>query len=145
MQVHLVLVDALGHQLALFVVGGGLQHLNQRAFLVLRKNVLAQLGLVVLDDRVGRLHDVLGGAVVLLQLEDLQLGVVLLEVQNVLNISAPEGVDALRVVAHHADVAVLGGQLARNQVLGVVRVLVLIHHHELEQVLVLVEHRRVVP
>ena len=109
------------------------------------KHVLAQLGLVVFDDGVGRLHDVLGGAVVLLQLEDLQLRVVALEIEDVGDVGAAEGVDALGVVAHHADVALLGRQLAGDEVLRVVGVLVLVHHHEPEQVLVLVQHVGMVP
>ena len=54
---------------------------------------------------VGGVQDVLGGAVVLLQPDEPgALGILLLKAQDVLDVSPPEAVNALVVVAYHADV-----------------------------------------
>ncbi len=45
-------------------------------------------------------------AVVLLQLHDFHVLIVVLELQDVLHRGAAERIDALRIVAHHADVLV---------------------------------------
>ncbi len=76
------------------------------------------------------------GAVVLLQLEFLHLRVIVLEIEDVLDIGAAKTVDALRIIAHHADVLMAGGQFLYNQVLGVVGVLILIHHDMAETFLI---------
>ena len=74
---------------------------------VVRPQPLVRPPPVVLDDMVGGVQDGLGGAVVLFQLDDGGVGKVALEVQDDLDVRAPEGVDALVVVADDADVFVL--------------------------------------
>ena len=76
-----------------------------------------------------RLHDDAGGAVVAFQAEEPALGVVLLEIEYVLDFRAAEGVDGLAVVPHHADVVVELGQLLEYQVLAAVGILVLVNHY----------------
>ncbi len=99
--------------------------------------------LVALNDGVGEGDDALGGAVVLLEADGDGVRVVLLERQDVLDIGAAEGVDGLRVVAHDADVVVLRGQQFGEQVLGAVRVLVLVDVDVLPALLVGLEQLRV--
>ena len=87
------------------------------------------------DHRVGRRQDALGGAVVLLQHDRDGVGEVLLELDDVADAGAAEGVDGLVGVAHHAQLTRRhprrGGrhQLADQLVLGVVGVLVLVDEH----------------
>ena len=83
------------------------------------------------DERIRGVHDGGGAAVVALQPVGLAVLVVLLEIEDVLYLGAAEGVDALGVVPHHADVAV-DGQLPYDYVLRVVGVLVLVHHYVVE-------------
>ena len=89
---------------------------------------------------VGGVDDDLGGAVVLFKLEEVQVGVVAAEVEDVLYVGATESVDALGIVAHDADVLQPRGKLFDNEVLRVVGVLVLIDHDVLESVLILEQH-----
>ena len=84
------------------------------------------------------------GAVVLLHQEDLGVGVVALEVQEVLDRRAAPRVDALVGVAHHADVPVLVRQQVHQLVLGPVRVLVLVDEDVPEPLLVVLEDRGVI-
>ena len=55
-------------------------------------------------------------------------------------VGAAEGVDALCIVAHHADVLETGGKLLYYQILCVVGVLVLVDEDVLESVLVFQQH-----
>ena len=95
-------------------------------------------------DGVGRVEDVAGRAVVLLELHHRSAGVVLLEVEDVADVGAAPRVDGLVVVAHHHEVLVLAGQKARDLVLGAVRVLILVDADVAEALLVLLENVGVV-
>ena len=106
---------------------------------VVAPHAFLDLVLVVCYDAVRCLDDGLGGPVVLFQADELIVGVVVFEVQDVLYVGTAEAVDRLGVVAHHADVLEEGGQTADDEVLCEVGVLVLVHKDVLEVVLVLVE------
>ena len=96
-----------------------------------------------LDDVIRGVEDNLRRSIVLLQLDDLRIGIVVLKRQNVAHVRAAEHVDALVVVAHDAEVAMLAGEMAHHQVLRPVGVLVLVDHDVFEPFLVLLEHLRV--
>ena len=115
------------------------------ALVVVAPQLLLYLVAVVAYDAVGGVHDGLRGAVVLLQLEELHLRVVALEVEDVLYVGSAEGVDALCVVAHHADVLVSGSQFLDDEILRIVRVLVLVNHDVAEPLLVFEQHVGEVP
>lgn len=138
--VHFGAEDVVRHEAPFVVVADAAVDGDGRAFLVRGPNGLFQPVAVLFDQAVGRAHDVLGAAVVLLQLEDAVVRVVGLEVEDVLDVGPAEGVDALAVVAHHGDVPVARGQGAHDVVLGQVGVLVLIHQQVLEALLVLQHH-----
>ena len=98
------------------------------------------------DHRVGRREDALGGAVVLLQQDRAGVGEVLLELDDVADAGAAEGVDGLVGIAHHAQLAGRHArrrgrhQLADQLVLGVVGVLVLVDEHVAEPAPVVLGH-----
>ena len=92
---------------------------------------------VVLNDLSGGLQDGLGGAVVLFELHDRGVGVVLLELQNVADVGSSPPVDRLIIISHHADVAVPFGQRADDEILGAIRILVLVDKNVLEALLIL--------
>ena len=81
----------------------------------------------------------------MLQLVDHAIGVVPLKVQDVLDVGASEAVDALRVVPHHTDILSGGAELADDQVLGEVGVLILVDQNEAKLLLVLVQEVRKIP
>lgn len=139
-----LLYDGVHHAVAFFGVGARFDDLDPLTLAFVRPDFFLNLTAVVHDDLVGRLHDVLGGAVVLFELEHLDTEgfEVLLEVEDVLNGGAPEGVDALRVVAYHAYIAgavVVVDELAHNGVLEVVGVLKLIYEEVPEALAVFFE------
>jgi len=87
---------------------------------------------VVGDQAVGRGQDGGRGAVVGLQPDDQRVGIVRLELHDVLYVRSAPGIDALVRVAGGADVLVLQGDAVGNVILGVVGVLVLVDEYVLE-------------
>ena len=87
-----------------------------------------------------RIQDRLGGAVVLLQTDDPGTPVLLFKAQYIFNGGAPEPVNTLVVVTHHADIFVTAGKEARQQVLHMVCILVLVHQYIAEFLLVILPH-----
>ncbi len=92
----------------------------------LREELLRLALAVVRDDRVGRAEDRVRRAVVLLEGDRARVGEVALELHDVADVGAAEGVDRLVRIAHGANVPVLFGQELEEPVLRVVRVLVLV-------------------
>ena len=134
--------DVPGHEVCLVsLVEAGLYR-HHVAAAVIRPEGLALAALIVLDDGVGGIQNVLGGAVVLFQSDDPGILVLLFKIQDILNVGPPETVDRLVIVAHHAEVPVSPGQQAGEEILQVVGVLILVHQHIPELFLVVVQHLR---
>ena len=107
---------------------------------VLGPQSLALAPLIVADHRVGRVQDVLGRPVILLQTDGPCVLIALLKAEDIGDIRAPEAVNALVVIAHHADVAVRARQQTRQEELQVVGVLVLINEYVAELILIVRAH-----
>ena len=95
---------------------------------------------IVANYSVCRIQDILGGAVILLQLNHPCAGKCLLKAQNIPDIRPPEPVNRLVVIPHHAEILVLGRQKAHQLKLRVVGILVLVHHNIAEPLLVIVQN-----
>ena len=126
----------------LLILGG--IHLHLIALTIIRPQSLALALGVVLDDAVGCVKDIGGGAIVLFQTDGLGTGIELFKVENVLNGSATEAVDALVVIAHHADVALRPGEQTDQMELCHAGILILVHQQVAVLVLVEFPHVRVV-
>ena len=100
--------------------------------LVLRPHAALVALRVVLDHAVGPAQDGRGRAEVLLEHDHLGVRVVLREAKDVPDVRPAPAVDRLVGVPCGAEVAVLGGQPPRDEVLRAVRVLVLVDEDELE-------------
>ena len=134
--------DVPGHEVCLVpLVKIGLYR-HHVAAAVVRPEGLALAALIVLDDGVGGIQNVLGGAVVLFQSDHPCVLVLLFKIQDILNVGPPETVDGLVIVTHHAEVPVSPGQQAGEKILQVVGVLILVHQHIPELFLVVVQHLR---
>ena len=77
----------------------------------------------------------LGRAIILLQADDLGVGIILLEIEDVLDVRAAPGVDGLVGIADHADVAMPHRQRVGEDVLGVIGVLIFVDQDVLEALL----------
>ena len=94
-----------------------------------RPELFAAATRVVSDDRVGGGQNDVRGTIVLLQLDDLHFRVMLFHVEQVGDLRAAPAVNALVIVAHHAEVAMLPRQRVHQPELSGVRVLIFVHHH----------------
>ena len=110
----------------------------------LAPQVLVLAAGVVGDDRVGRVEDGLGAAVVLVEHDRGDVVERLLELGDVAQVGAAEAVHALVVIADDGDLAVLGGEQQGDLVLRHVGVLVLVDQDVLEPLLVVRQHVGVV-
>ena len=119
-------LDLAGDPLGLLVLVVRLEALDLHAAGVLGPELLVLARGVARDDRVGGVEDQLGRAVVAFELDDGRVRPVALEVEDVAQVRAAPRVDRLVVVADDRQVAVLRGERLDPQVLGAVRVLVLV-------------------
>ena len=95
---------------------------------------------VVGDDGVGRVQDMGGAAVILLESDDAAAPVLAFKAQDVFDRGAAEFVDGLVVVTHHADVSPAVRQKGGQAVLQTVGVLVLVDEDVAEAALPVLEH-----
>ena len=93
-------LDVLSHDDRLLLVAIGWLILYLFALGILAVHILRYLVAVVLDQAVGCLHDGLGGAIILLQLEEFGIWQLLLIVEDIVDVGTTETVDALRVITH---------------------------------------------
>ena len=139
------LVDSGGYGVALLIIGvrGENTHLVARLFLGIDR--FGYLTCILVDQAIGSVHDILGGTVIPFQLEDTATGIKILELQDIIYISASERIDALGVIPYHADMAVSLAKPLHDQVLGEVRILILIHQYIPEEVPVFLQDGRMIP
>ena len=126
--------------LVLLIFGG--VHLHLVTLAVVRPQGLTFALGVVLDDAVGGIQDIGGGAIVLFQANGLCAGIELFKVEDILNGSPTEAVDALVVIAHHADVALRTGEQADQAELCHAGILIFVHQQVAVFVLVELPHIR---
>ena len=143
-----LLLAVLGHlqQIAVLpVVVRQRHHFHRRALGVARVHMFGSAALVALDERIRRLHDGLGGAVVGLHHQHLGPRPDLLKLQQGLGPRRPEAVDALVLVPHHKEVAGLYRQQAQDGVLDFGGVLGLVNTEKRPAALEVGEDIRVLP
>ena len=121
--------DARGRPLGLVLLLVALDHLDRLALAELAPELLLEDLRVQRDDVVRGGQDRAGGAVVLLQRDDLEVRIVLRQALEVLDGGAAPAVDALVVVAHRGEDPLLAHQGLEQLVLGRVGVLVFIDQH----------------
>ena len=97
---------------------------------------------IIFDNRIRRIQNVLGRAVILLQFYDKRIRIFLLKIEDVPDVRSAETIDGLVIVADHAQIAVLCGKQPDELELCLVRILVLIHTDIVEALLIIPEDLR---
>src|SRR6202012_5874946 len=135
-----VLANALDDEtgLVLFVVGG--VESDAFAFAAIRPQLLAEAATVARDNRVGRVEDRRGGAVVLLQADGLRAREVVEELLHVFDFRPAPAVDGLVVVADDEGLARAAGKDAYPRVLQRVGVLEFVDEQVAPAILVVLEY-----
>ena len=134
--------DLAGDPFGLLFLVVGLEALDRPATGLLGPQLLVRSGGVPADDGMGGVEDQLGRAVVLLELDHGGVRLVALEVEDVAQVGPTPRVDRLVVVADDAQVVVARRERPDPQVLGPVRVLVLVDVEVAPALLVAGEHGR---
>ena len=117
-------------------------HVQRAALCVFRPQRFPLALGVVFNHRVGRVQNVFGRAVVLLQADHLRARERFFKAQNIFNGRAAEFINALVVIADNAQILIFLRQQRHKQILGMVGVLILVHHVVVEAVLVVFQHVR---
>ena len=120
-------------RLVIFIVGH--IELDRLASVAVGPEFLALSALVVADHGICCVEDLSCAAIVLLKPDHTAVFVFIFERKNVFNRCAAEFVNALVVVADNADIAVAAGDKRGEQVLQMVRVLILVNENILEAAL----------
>ena len=142
-------IDLLGDPAGLVVLVLGHEALDQLARAGIGPQVLRPAVGVAGDDGVGGVEDRLGRSIILFQQNGFRVRVVPLELVDVADGGAAEGIDGLVGVTddaqlgrRDADVGQRLGQLPDQHVLGVVGVLILVHQHVFEATPIVLGHVR---
>ena len=130
---------------AFFEIGIGTYYLYFVSLFFFGEYLFGYLLLVLGDEAVGRIDDILCGTVVSFEFEYFQSRVLFTQSEYIVDIRSPERVNALGIVAHHADVVVVFSQLADNEVLGEIGILILVYQDVGEQVAIVLQHVGVIP
>ena len=138
------LADALDHKPRLVGFVKGIVDLERLAVAGIGPQVLAQPGGIVGDERIRRLEDVVGGAVILFQTNGLRAGEIVGEFLNILDFRASPPVDALVVITDDKDITLTAGQQPHPLVLDGVGILEFVHQHVLEPFPVMGQQIRVI-
>ena len=136
--------DLLGNSCTLLAVAAVAGQLQPFADFFFRIDLFVYLSFVLVNKAVGGIDDILGRAVVTLQFEQFGTRVAVLEREDILNRSPAKTVYTLCIITHHAYMVLRFSQQFDNQVLCVVGILVLIHQHVPEPLLVALTHLGVV-
>ena len=138
-----VFPDGGGDEMGFPLLIGGLVVQNLFAAAVLCPKGFALALAVAADHGIGGIQNGAGAAVVLLQPDDGGIAELLLEGEDIFDGGTAEFINALVVIAHDAQITVAAGQKADQKILGVVGVLIFIHHDVAVAALVFLQHLRV--
>src|SRR5690554_1154939 len=96
--------NGIGYQYPLFVVGCGSEQADQLTLFLVGPYGLFDLVFVVLDNMIGRFNNCFGGAVILFQPDQCMIGIIIFEVEDVLDVCSSESVNTLCIIANHTDI-----------------------------------------
>ena len=121
-----------GNQQSLLLFRICLNQTDLLSFLPLREAFLLDSGAVVGYQRVRSIHYDLGGTVVLFKTEGAAVGIVLFEIEDILNLRSTEGIYGLGIVSHYTYIIMRSSKFSQYDILREVGVLILIDHNVVE-------------
>ena len=121
------------------------RNLNQIPAVTIRPEFLPLASDVVANHRVSRIQNHLRRTIVLFEADDIRIGKILLEIQDIPQVRAAPPINALVVVPDHEDASVSFRKQTREKVLRPVGILVLVDQDVREPFLVLCQDLRNFP
>ena len=115
---------------------------NCRTCGIFRPQLLRLAARIIFNHRIGSVQNHGSGTVILFQLQQRRLRIILFKIQYVTDIRAAPAVNALVRITHNAQVPCIPRQIAGQQILGPVGILILINHNIAEALLIFFPHLR---
>ena len=129
-----IVQNGIGNKASLILLGKRAVDLNLISFWILGPEGLALSLGVVLDNRICRIQDGLGTAIVLLQTDYLGIAVLVFKVLDIFDSCSTEFIDTLVIITNNADIVVSASKQTYQQELRVVGILILVHHDVAEAI-----------
>ena len=108
----------------------------------LRPQFFVALVLIFGNDAVRRIENDLRRSVVAIERDDRGLGIVFLEIEDVLDIRLAPAIDRLVIIADDKNIIVFFRQKIDEQILRIIGVLILVHHDIAKHILIFPKHLR---
>ena len=135
-----ILFDGIGNELCFFPFILNLFQSDLVTGSVLSPEVFAFPANVMLNDLISGIEDGLGRTVVLFQPDDGRIAELVLKRKDVFNRRAAEFINTLVIIANDTKILALGCQQADQHILGMVGILILVHHQVPPTILVIFQH-----
>ena len=119
--------NAVGHGIGFVFFVFTRQHLHHIAQTVFAPQLfLKQFGIVA-DDLVGNAQDARAGAVILLQFNHFQIGIILLQQAQIFHVRTAPSINALIVIPHCGEFAIVADEQLHQRVLTLIGVLAFVY------------------
>ena len=132
----------IGYDIPFFHITVSLKNANRFATFFFREYFFPNLTFILFDQTVGSTDDGLRRTIILLQFKDFRIRINLREIKDIINIRSTERVDALRIIAYHTNTLIFFRQLEYDTMLGIIRILILVHQHITELLPITGQHFR---
>ena len=132
----------IGYDIPFFHITVSLKNANRFATFFFREYFFPNLTFILFDQTVGSTDDGLRRTIILLQFKDFRVRINLREIKDIINIRSTERVNTLRIIAYHTNTLIFFRQLKYNAMLGIIRILILVHQHITELLPITGQHFR---
>lgn len=107
-----------------------------------REYFFPNLTFILFDQTIGSTDNGLRRTIILLQFKDFRVRINLREIKDIINIRSTERVNTLRIIAYHTNTLIFFRQLEYDAMLGIIRILILVHQHITELLPITGQHFR---
>ena len=141
---HPHFIDHGCYCVSFFIIGIGRRDTDFTALLLFRIYVLEYLFFILMDQTVCRIYDILCRTVIAFQFEDTATRILIFELQDIIDIGSAERVNTLSIISHHTNTAMLLAKFLNDQMLGKVRILILVDQYKLKEATIFFQYLRMV-
>ena len=119
--------NAVGHGIGFVFFVFTRQHLHHIAQAVLAPQLFLKQFRIVADDLVGNAQDARTGTIILLQFNHFQIGIVLLQQAQIFHVRTAPSINALIVIPHRGEFAIVADEQLHQRVLTLIGVLTFVY------------------
>ena len=119
--------NAVGHGIGFVFFVFTRQHLHHIAQAVFTPQLFLKQFRIVADDLVGNSQDARAGAIILLQFNHFQIGIILLQQAQIFHVRTAPSIYALIVISHRGEFAIVADEQLHQRVLAFIGVLAFVY------------------